>query len=398
MAEVGDESVQLVVTSPPYWQIKDYGAAAQIGFGQSLHEYLYDLARVWQECWRVLEPGRRLCINIGDQFARTAVYGRYQVIPLHAEIIAQCSAVGFDYLGAIIWQKSTTMETSGGATIMGSFPHPPNGLVTLDYEYILLFKKPGPPPKIDKATKDASRLTKEEWKEYFSGHWVFSGVRQKTHEAMFPLELPRRLIRMFSFAGETVLDPFMGSGTTAQAALELGRSAIGYELQEEFLQLIRERLGFLMTAESQTLDCAPVALTGKYVPHIADANQLAEIKAPRPKPGRTAKVTSILGPTSLELDDGSQITLLGIKVEASQHQAATEYLGKFVRRKKVRVVAVGTDDPSASYLYLSNAIFINRKMIEMGIARCDEECQHRFSGKFLALEAAVAAGSVPPAK
>src|SRR6185312_14715765 len=108
------------ITSPPYWQIKDYGAAGQIGFGQSLHDYLLDLSRVWVECFRVLRPGRRLCVNIGDQFARTAVYGRYKIIPLHAEVIAQCECAGFDYLGAIIWQKKTTMNPSGGAVIMGS--------------------------------------------------------------------------------------------------------------------------------------------------------------------------------------------------------------------------------------------------------------------------------------
>jgi len=108
MHETPDESVALVVTSPPYWHIKDYGAPQQIGYGQSLHEYLYDLARVWRECWRVLMPGRRLCINIGDQFARAVIYGQYKVIPLHAEIIAQCERIGFDYMGAIIWQKKTT--------------------------------------------------------------------------------------------------------------------------------------------------------------------------------------------------------------------------------------------------------------------------------------------------
>ena len=121
MAEVADESVHLVVTSPPYWHIKDYGVEGQIGYGQTLHEYLLDLSRVWCECWRVLKPGRRLCINIGDQFARAVIYGHYKVIPLHAEIIAQCETIGFDYMGAIIWRKKTTMRTTGGAVVMGSF-------------------------------------------------------------------------------------------------------------------------------------------------------------------------------------------------------------------------------------------------------------------------------------
>ena len=120
------------------------------------------MARVWNECARTLKPGRRLCVNIGDQFARALIYGRYKIIPLHAEVIAQAACVGLDYLGAIIWQKKTTMNPSGGAVIMGSFPYPPNGIVELDYEYILLFKKPGPPLKVSPEQKAASELTKEE--------------------------------------------------------------------------------------------------------------------------------------------------------------------------------------------------------------------------------------------
>ena len=106
MSEVSDESIGLVVTSPPYWNIKDYGVAGQIGYGQTLHEYLRGLYRVWTECYRVLLPGRRLCINIGDQFARSIIYGRYKIIPLHAEVISQCERIGFDYMGSIIWQKN----------------------------------------------------------------------------------------------------------------------------------------------------------------------------------------------------------------------------------------------------------------------------------------------------
>jgi len=265
MAEVPDESIALVVTSPPYWHIKDYGMPNQIGYGQSLHEYLYDLSRVWRECWRVLMPGRRLCINIGDQFARATTYGRYKVVPLHAEVIAQCETLGFDYMGAIIWRKKTTMRPTGGAVVMGSFPYPPNGIVELDYEFILLFKKPEIRRRkgtVPRHLKEASQLSRTEWKELFRGHWEFAGQRQVLHEAMFPEELPRRLIRMFSFVGETVLDPFVGSGTTVKVALELGRNAIGYEIQPAFEPIIREKLGIA----HNTLIPPPVTILERQEP------------------------------------------------------------------------------------------------------------------------------------
>ena len=163
MPELADESVHLAITSPPYWQLKDYGTDDQIGFNHSYEDYINHLNLVWQECHRVLHKGCRLCINIGDQFARSVYYGRYKIIPIRTEIIKFCEAVGFDYMGAIIWQKSTTTNTSGGGSIMGSFPFPRNGILKLDYEFILIFKKTGNPPKPDKELKEQSRMTKEEW-------------------------------------------------------------------------------------------------------------------------------------------------------------------------------------------------------------------------------------------
>ena len=242
MRLIPDQSVQLIITSPPYWQLKDYGSEEQIGFHDNYETYINNLNLVWQECSRVLSDGCRLCVNIGDQFARSVYYGRYKVIPIRTEIIRFCETIGMDYMGAIIWQKTTTMHTSGGGAVMGSFPYPRNGILKMDYEFILLFKKLGTAPKPTPEQKAHSAMTKEEWNQYFSSHWNFRGAKQTEHLAMFPEELPRRLIKMFSFPGETVLDPFTGSGTTSLAAKHLGRNSIGYEINRNFQTVIREKL------------------------------------------------------------------------------------------------------------------------------------------------------------
>jgi site-specific DNA-methyltransferase (adenine-specific) len=243
MKEVSHKSVHLIVTSPPYWQLKDYGSPDQIGFNDTYEDYINNLNLVWKECYRILYPGCRLCVNIGDQFARSVYYGRYKVIPIREEIIKFCENVGFDYMGAIIWQKVTTCNTTGGATVMGSYPYPRSGILKIDYEFILIFKKLGIPPKVSKEIKEKSKLSDREWNEYFSGHWNFPGEKQDKHLAMFPLELPIRLIKMFSFIGDTVLDPFLGSGTTSLAARNLDRNSIGYEINKDFLSIIKEKLG-----------------------------------------------------------------------------------------------------------------------------------------------------------
>ncbi len=243
MSHISDQSVQLVVTSPPYWQLKDYGSSDQIGFNDTYEQYINNLNLVWNECWRVLESGCRLCVNIGDQFARSVYYGRYKIIPIRTEVIKFCETIGFDYMGAVIWQKVTTCNTTGGATIMGSFPYPRNGILKLDYEFILLFKKPGNSKTVSKKIKEASRLTTQQWNSYFAGHWNFAGEKQDKHLAMFPEELPARLIRMFTFVGDTVLDPFLGSGTTTLAAKNNSRNSIGYEINKDFIPLIRKKIG-----------------------------------------------------------------------------------------------------------------------------------------------------------
>jgi len=184
MNSLDDRSVHLVITSPPYWQIKDYGNVQQIGYGDTYEEYINHLNLVWSETYRVLKPGCRLCINVGDQFTRAALYGRYKIMPIRTEIIKFCEIIGFDYMGAVIWRKVTTTRTTGGAVIMGSYPYPRNGILKLDYEFILIFKKDGNPEPVKKEIKKKSRLTAKEWNTYFSGHWNFPGEKQTRHKVM----------------------------------------------------------------------------------------------------------------------------------------------------------------------------------------------------------------------
>ena len=392
MPEIEAQTVDLVVTSPPYWQIKDYGVSGQTGYGQSLHQYLQDLYYVWSECFRVLRPGSRLCINIGDQFARAAVYGRYKVIPLHAEFIAQGEKIGFDFMGSIIWQKKTTMNTTGGAVVMGSYPYPPNGIVELDYEFILIFKKPGDGRKVLKEVKEASKLSKEEWKEYFYGHWHFGGARQLGHEAMFPEELPRRLIRMFTFAGDTVLDPFLGSGTTVKVALELGRNGVGYEINENYLEIIEKKIGVNDILPFLSPDIQFVKRTNRqgrlpeidYLPGIQDANPLAEAGA-RPR-DPLFKVVQIISADKLRLDTGQIVKFLGVKID---HEKETiTYLNEQLLAKQIIIKhdAGQTDDNRLSaYIYLKNKIFINTYLIKSGLGSPDLSVNHKLRQKFITI-------------
>jgi DNA modification methylase len=391
MQEIGCETIDLVVTSPPYWHIKDYGVPNQIGYGQSLHAYLKDLYRVLAEVWRVLGPGRRLCINIGDQFARSATFGRYKVIPLHAEVITQCEQIGFDFMGSIIWQKKTSIDTTGGATVMGSFPYPPNGIVEIDYEYIHILKKPGDSPTVAKAVKEASKMEKIEWKSFFSGHWHLGGARKIEHEAMFPHELPRRLIKMFSFVGETVLDPFAGSGTTLRAALDLGRNAVGYEVNRRFVPAIMTKLdsgrptGWKIEVTERRGKIRVRRLS--YVPGIRDAELRKRRPSPRTKPESLHKVTGIVGPKTLELEGGLKVSLLGIRI--SDRAATLDYLRRYVLGKQVFLRFDGKDGEVggilSAYVYLKNRIFVNAYLIKSGLASPDQRKAHRMRAKFTGL-------------
>jgi DNA modification methylase len=395
MIEIEDNTIDLVVTSPPYWHIKDYGVSGQIGYGQSLHEYLKDLYIVWKECYRVLKPCRRLCINIGDQFARTIIYGRYKVIPLHAEIISQCEEIGFDYMGSIIWQKKTTMNTTGGANVMGSYPYPPNGMIEIDYEFILIFKKPGKCDVYSKELKEKSKLTKEEWKEYFCGHWYFGGVRQLKHEAMFPEELPKRLIKMFSFMGDTVLDPFLGSGTTVKVALSLNRNALGYEINEKFLEVMKEKLGLKqgllqfsrniqIIRREKTLEIEK----DDYIPRIKDAQPRIDPKKFNFKEDKLYRVIEIVDEQTIRLNTGLLVKFLGVKI--INKEETLKYLQKHILNKEIYLQfdngLISDENTVFAYLYLKNKIFINAYLIKSGFAEADKNLEYKYKTKFIELE------------
>ena len=413
MAEIADESVHLVVTSPPYWQLKDYGFKDQIGFDDSYEDYINNLNLVWNECYRVLHPGCRMAINIGDQFARSIYYGRYKIIPIRTEIIKFCETIGFDYMGAIIWQKKTTMNTTGGASIMGSFPYPRNGIVELDYEFILLFKKLGDSPKAPKEIKEQARLTKEEWKEYFAGHWYFNGARQEKHIAMFPEELPKRLVRMFTFPGETVLDPFLGSGTTSLAAKNLKRNSVGYEANNDLVDLIKEKIGYskqglflnneikFTIPETKQIDWKKEADNLPYVfKDPVKFNKRIDPKAikfgskislgDKGEREEYFRVKEILSPEFIILENNLKVHLMGIKENIMERERALEFLKLKTSGQQVflkfDIDKYDSDGNLKAYVFLKNKTFINAHLIKRGFASVNEEEDFKYKSKFRELE------------
>ncbi len=404
--KIEDKSVQLIITSPPYWQLKDYGTDEQIGFNSSYEEYINNLNLVWQECERVLDDGCRLCINIGDQFARSIYYGRYKIIPIRTEIIRFCETLKLDYMGAIIWQKTTTMNTSGGGAIMGSFPYPRNGILKMDYEFILLFKKQGNSPKPTVEQKQKSIISKEEWKEYFASHWHFPGVKQNSHIAMFPEELPKRLIKMFSFEGETVFDPFMGSATTSLAALNTNRNSIGYEINKDFEPVMRDKLNICnLFSQNNTVefleDNSKKVISFDKLPYIfidphkldkkVDIKKLqfgSKIDKNSKKKEKLFSVKEVISSNKLLLSDGNIIKLKGILEKKEKTKQAIKFLkdkfnGRKIFLKQDTLSNNKNEDISSYYVYLDNKTFINNHLVRTGFVNVDTESEYTNKEKFI---------------
>lgn len=242
---IPDESVHLVVTSPPYFNLKEYNRSpGQLG-DMDNYELFHDaLDKVWRHCFRVLVPGGRLVCNVGDVcVARRANGGRHLVLPLHADISVRCRRIGFDYLTPILWNKIANANfEAGGGGFLGK-PYEPNAIIKNDVEYILMLRKHGKYRSPTDEQRASSRLGKDEQSKWFRPIWTdVTGASTKEHPAPYPVELAYRLIRMFSFTGDTVLDPFAGTGTTTIAAMRCDRHSISNEIDAEYSAMAIKRV------------------------------------------------------------------------------------------------------------------------------------------------------------
>ena len=248
MPELGSQpAVHLVVTSPPYFNLVEYPArpSGQLGNLSDYDSFLSELRKVWHRCLQVLHPGGRLCIVVGDVCVSRRKAGRHFLLPLHADISRDCMRLGFDYLNPILWNKISNAATEvegNGSTFLGK-PYEPNAVIKNNVEYVLIFRKPGGYRNPTKEQRELSVIDKENHKRWFRQVWddIPGQSRWRGHPAPYPVELAFRLISMFSFVGDTVLDPFCGTGTTIEAAISGHRSSIGYEVEPSYIELAKSR-------------------------------------------------------------------------------------------------------------------------------------------------------------
>jgi site-specific DNA-methyltransferase (adenine-specific) len=245
MSFLADQSIHLVVTSPPYWNLKRYNESPhQLGHVDDYETFLDEITKVWAEAYRVLVPGGRLVCVVGDVcLSRKKNNGRHVVVPLHADICVRCRKIGFDNLNPIIWHKiaNASYEAEGTSTFLGK-PYEPNAIIKNDIEFILMQRKSGGYRSPSEEQRRLSKIDKEDYGKWFQQFWTLTGASTKPHPAPFPVELAYRLVRMFSFWGDTVLDPFCGSGTTMLAAMKAGRNSIGIEIDREYCHATAARL------------------------------------------------------------------------------------------------------------------------------------------------------------
>jgi DNA modification methylase len=246
MTGLPQNSVHLVLTSPPYWTLKEYrDTEGQMGHIPDYDEFLQELDKVWTHCFRALVPGGRLVCVVGDVcLSRRKNNGRHTVVPLHASIQEHCRSIGFDNLAPIIWHKiaNAVYEVDSGGGFLGK-PYEPNSVIKNDIEFILMERKPGGYRAPDIPSRILSVISDEHHKQWFQQIWSgVTGASTRHHPAPYPIELAERLIKMFSFVGDTVLDPFLGSGTTAIAAASAGRNSVGFEIDKHYFVEAHRRI------------------------------------------------------------------------------------------------------------------------------------------------------------
>jgi DNA modification methylase len=246
MTSLAPESVHLVLTSPPYWTLKEYrDSEGQLGHVEDYDQFLAELDKVWTNCYKALVPGGRLICVVGDVcLSRRENEGRHTVVPLHSSIQEHCRKIGFDNLAPIVWHKisNAVHEVENGSGFLGK-PYEPNAVIKNDIEFILMERKPGGYRTPDVPAKLLSVISAENHKKWFQQIWSgVTGASTKYHPAPYPTELAERLVRMFSFVGDTVLDPFMGTGTTTVASAKWGRNSIGFEIDSHYFKEAQERI------------------------------------------------------------------------------------------------------------------------------------------------------------
>ena len=241
---LSDESIHLVLTSPPYWNLKRYNEQpGQLGHIADYEEFLHELDKALRHCHRVLVPGGRLVCVVGDVCLSRRKNGRHLVMPLHADICVMCRRIGFDNLNPIIWHKisNASFEVQNGTKFLGK-PYEPNAIIKNDIEFILMQRKPGGYRRPTTEQRDLSRISRQDFDEWFRQFWTLPGSSTSRHPAPFPYQLAYRIVRMFSFWGDTVLDPFCGTGTTVLAARNAGRSGMGIEIDPRYVRMAQDRL------------------------------------------------------------------------------------------------------------------------------------------------------------